>query len=121
MIPTLEKLCYAVLALIHIIPASMLFRPQMIAKLYKAEANGPLLALVHHRAALFAVVVIACIWAMADPGVRRLAVVVIATSMLSFLAVYWHAGSPAALKSIAMADMVGLPFLAFAGWMAFWR
>jgi hypothetical protein len=117
----IERLCYAVLALIHFIPASMLFRPGAIGKLYKVEAAGPLLALLHHRAALFAIVVIACLWAMADPTARRLAIVVIATSMLSFLAVYWHAGSPTALKSIAMADLAGLPFLAFAAWSAFWR
>jgi hypothetical protein len=116
-----EKLCYVILVLIHITPASMLFRPAAIGKLYKLEASGPLLALLHHRAALFAIVVIACLWAMVDPAGRRLAVVVIATSMLSFLVIYWYAGSPPALKSIAMADLVGLPFLAFAAWSAFER
>jgi hypothetical protein len=114
-----ERLCYAILALIHITPASMLFRPGAIGQLYKIEASGPLLVLLHHRAALFAIVVIACLWAMVDPAARRLAVVVIATSMLSFLAIYWHAGSPPALKSIAVADLAGLPFLAFAAWNAF--
>jgi hypothetical protein len=109
----LERICYAILALIHIIPASMLFRPGAIGQLYKIEAGGPLLALLHHRAALFAIVVIACVWAMVDPAGRRLAVVVIATSMLSFLAIFWHAGSPPALKSIALADLAGLPFLGF--------
>lgn len=29
----IEKLCFAVLALIHIVPASMLFRPQAIGLL----------------------------------------------------------------------------------------
>jgi hypothetical protein len=115
----IERICYAILALIHIIPASMLFRPGSIGKLYRMEAGGPLLTLLHHRAALFAIVVIACLWAMVDPVSRRLAVVVIATSMLSFLAVYWHAGSPPALKSIAKADLIGLPFWAFVAWSAF--
>ncbi len=119
--PIAEKLCYAVLALIHIMPASMLFRPSAIGKLYKIEASGPLLALLHHRAALFAIVFIACVWAMVDPPARRLAVAVIAASMLSFLAVYWHSGSPPALKSIAIADVAGLPFLAFVAWAAFVR
>jgi hypothetical protein len=115
----IERICWAVLVLIHITPASMLFRPAAMGKLYGVEAAGPLSALLHHRAALFVIVVIACVWAMADPGARRLAAVVVATSMLSFLAVYWHAGSPAALKSIALADLAGLPFLAFVLWRAF--
>jgi hypothetical protein len=117
----IEKLCFDVLALIHIVPASMLFRPQAIGRLYRIDASGPLLSLLQHRAALFAIVVLACIWAMIDPASRRLAVAVIATSMLSFLAIYWHAGSPPALKTIALADLAGLPFLAIAGWIAFAR
>ena len=117
--PMIERLCYAALALIHITPASMLFRPQAIGKLYRVEASGSLLTLLHHRAALFVIVVIACLWGMIDPATRRLAVVVIATSMLSFLAVYWQNGSPPVMKSIALADMAGLPFLAFAAWTAF--
>ncbi|WP_374612967.1 hypothetical protein [Sphingorhabdus sp.] len=117
----IEKLCFAVLALIHIVPASMLFRPQAIGRLYRIDASGPLLSLLQHRAALLAIVVLACIWAMIDPASRRLAVAVIATSMLSFLAIYWHAGSPPALKTIALADLAGLPFLAIAGWIAFAR
>jgi hypothetical protein len=115
---TLERICWAVLVFIHITPASMLFRPAAIGKLYGIDSVGPIAALLHHRAALFVIVVIACIWAMVDPGARRLAVIIVATSMLAFLAVYWHAGSPVALKSIAMADMAGLPFLAFVAWRA---
>jgi hypothetical protein len=115
----IERICWAVLALIHIMPASMLFRPDAIGKLYRVDAAAPLAALLHHRAALFVIVVIACLWAMADSGARRLATVVVATSMLSFLAVYWYAGSPVALRSIATADLVGLPFLGFVLWRAF--
>lgn len=117
----IEKLCYAILAAIHVIPASMLFRPSAIGKLYGIENSGPLQVLLHHRAALFVIVLLACLWAIADPAARRLAVTIIAISMLSFLAVYWHGGSPPALKSIALADMAGLPFLAFVGWSAFAR
>lgn len=115
----LEKLCFIALALLHAQPASMLMRPNAIGALYRVEASGPLHALLHHRAAMFVIVVTACIWAMADPGARRLAVTVVATSMLSFLAVYWHAGSPPALRTIALADLAGLPFLAIAAWHAF--
>ncbi len=116
-----ERLCYAVLSLIHVMPASMLFRPQAIGQLYRMEASGPLHALLHHRSALFAIVVLACIWAMFDPAVRRLAVAVVATSMVSFVAIYWHAGSPLSLKNIAIADIAGLPFLAYLAWAAFTR
>lgn len=115
----IERLCYAALALIHLQPAVMLFRPQAIGKLYRIDAGGPLHALLHHRAALFGIVILVCLWAIVDPAVRRLAVAVIATSMLSFLAVYWQSGSPGALKSIALVDMAGLPLLAFAAWRAF--
>ena len=114
-----ERLCYAALALIHIMPASMLFRPAAIGRLYKIDASGPLLALLRHRAALFAIVILACVWAVFDPASRRLAVAVIASSMLSFLAIYWHAGSPTALKSIAFADLAGLPFWGFVAWAAY--
>jgi hypothetical protein len=117
----LERICWAVLVLIHITPASMLFRPGAIGKMYQVDAAGPLAALLHHRAALFVIVVIACLWAMIDPGARRLAAVVVATSMLSFLAIYWHAGSPVSLRSIAMVDLAGLPFLAFLLWYVFGR
>jgi hypothetical protein len=116
-----EKLCYAALALIHIMPASLLFRPGAIGQLYNIESGGPLLVLLHHRAALFVIVVIACLWAIADPQSRRLAVAVVATSMLSFLAIYWQAGSPPALWGIARADLAGLPFLAYLAWAAFSR
>jgi hypothetical protein len=116
-----ERICWAVLVLIHITPASMLFRPGAIGKMYQVDAAGPIAALLHHRAALFVIVIIACVWAMVDPGPRRLAAVVVATSMLSFLAIYWQAGSPVALKPIALADLVGLPFLGYVLWAAFVR
>jgi hypothetical protein len=115
----LERICWMVLALIHIIPASMIFRPGEISELYGVHADGPLLALLHHRAALFVIVVIACLWAMADPGARKLAAVVVATSMASFLVIYWQAGSPVALRNIAVADLLGLVFLPFVFWRAF--
>lgn len=115
----LERICWAVLVLIHITPASMLFRPSAIGKMYQVDVAGPISELLHHRASLFVIVVIACVWAMVDLEARRLAAVVVATSMLSFLMIYWHAGSPVALKSIALADMIGLPPLAFVLWRAF--
>jgi hypothetical protein len=113
MMVLLERLCWSALALLHVLPASALFRPASITSLYKLNPEGALFPLLHHRAALFVIVVVACLWALFDPGARRLASVVVAISMVSFLAVYWSASSPHALKSIAMADLAGLPFLAF--------
>jgi hypothetical protein len=115
----IERICWALLALIHFTPASMLFRPAAIGRMYHVDTAGPLAVLLHHRAALFVIVVIACLWAMADPGARRLAAIVVATSMLSFLILYWNAGSPTSLKTIARVDLAGLPFLSFVCWRAF--
>ena len=74
-------------------PALALVRPSLLTSLY--------------RAALFAVVVLLCLWALADPGVRRVASVAVGISMISFIVLWLANGSPAALKSIAIADLVG--------------
>jgi hypothetical protein len=39
--------------------------------------------------------------------------------MVSFLILFYSAGSPPALKTIATADLVGIPFLIFVLWKAF--
>jgi hypothetical protein len=41
--------------------------------------------------------------------------------MISFLILYFGGGSPPALRVIAIADLIGLPFLAYAAWDAFSR
>ena len=61
---------------------------------------------------------IVCLWAAA-PGLRRLASIVAALSMVSFLALYWSAGAPAQLRAIALADLAFVPILALAAWRAF--
>ncbi|WP_073977734.1 hypothetical protein [Erythrobacter donghaensis] len=52
-------------------------------------------------------------------GVDRLAVLVVGLSMVSFLVLYWQAGSPPALRRIAHVDLAGLPVLAGVAWLAF--
>ncbi|ANU08332.1 hypothetical protein [Paraurantiacibacter namhicola] len=116
----IAKLLWAVLALIHAMPAAAFFRPQLLTTLYGLPAGDPLFLLMQHRAALFAVIVIACLWALWDPQVRRLASVLTAISMLAFLALYFSNGSPPTLRTIALVDLAGLPVLAAAAWMA-WR
>lgn len=115
----LAKACWAILGLVHLMPALALFQPSLISKLYRVGQDDPLFLLLHHRAALFVVILILCIWAMLVPDVRRLATICVGFSMVSFLLLYWQAGAPPALKSIAIADAVALPALAFAAWSAF--
>lgn len=115
----IAAICWGVLGLIHLLPALALFRPAMIGALYGVEAGSTTFLLLHHRAALFLAVLIVCWWAALRPEVRPMASVVVAVSMISFLWLFAAAGQPPALRQIAVADLVGLPFLAVAAWMAF--
>lgn len=115
----LDRLPWLLLALLHVPPAVALVRPAMIGRLYGADRGTAAFPLLQHRAALFAAIVATCLWAAADPGVRRLATVACAISMLSFLLLYRMAGAPALLRKIALADLLFLPVLACAGWRAF--
>ena len=109
------------LALIHALPAIALVRPSLLTSLYGVEPSAPAYALLWHRAALFAVVLLMCCWAAVRPEVRKLAAVAVAISMIGFLVIYWVQGMPANLRTIALADLVGLPALAFVAWSAFRR
>ena len=115
----LDRVGWIVLALIHASPFAAFFVPRMIARLYAVPVGDSSFALLHHRAALFGVVFIACVWAAFDPTVRKLSVVITALSMLSFLGIYFLYGQPVSLKVIAIVDAIGLPVLAFLGWKAF--
>lgn len=112
-------ICWGVLAAIHALPALALFRPALIQRLYGVEPGSHLVLLLQHRAALFLVIVVACAWAAVRPETRQLAAASVGLSMLSFLLLYWSSGSPPALRGIALGDLAGLPFLAFAAWRAF--
>lgn len=100
-------------------PALALFAPSLLTRLYDVNAANPLFVLMHHRAALFLVIVITCIWCAFDPTPRRLGVVLVTISMISFLVLYFANGSPTALRQIAIADIIGLPALLYVGWKAF--
>ena len=88
----IAKIPWVALALLHLAPALAFFRPASMTSLYGLDAASPLLPLMQHRAALFICILIAAVWAMFDPGARKLAVVIIAISMLSFLGLYVAAG-----------------------------
>ena len=113
------RLAWLFLALIHALPAIALVRPQLLTTLYGVEPSAPAFALLWHRAALFGVVLLICCWAAARPEVRKLAAVAVAISMLGFLIIYRVQGMPANLRTIAIADLVGLPALGLVGWRAF--
>lgn len=115
----IERLAWGLLALVHITPALALFAPSLLTKLYGVKSGDPLFLLMHHRAALFLTVVVACIWCALDPTPRKLGVVIAAISMISFLALYFTNGSPPTLRQIAIADLIGLPALAYVAWRAF--
>lgn len=117
-VSALVQLCWALLALIHIMPALALFRPALLTTMYGVDAGGATYLLLHHRAALFLGVVVLCIWASFDAGARSVAVVVTAISMIGFLLLYGQGGSPPALRTIAVVDMIGLVPLAVVAWAA---
>lgn len=64
-------------------------------------------------------IVALCVWAVFDPRTRAVASVAVAISTVSFLALFLAAGSPPPLKTIALADLFGLPALAYVAWAAF--
>ena len=115
----IERLAWALLALVHAMPAVALFAPSLLTRLYGVKVGDPLFLLMHHRAALFLAVVAACIWCAIDPAPRKLGIIVVAISMVSFLALYITNGSPSALRQIAIADFIGLPALAYVAWSSF--
>ena len=116
----IERLLWFALAMAHVAPAAALVRPALILRLYGIGPDDPGFLLLQHRAALFLCICVLCLWAMVDPGVRRAAVVVAAISMLSFLALYRLADSPAQLQVIALVDFVALPALAASAYLA-WK
>ncbi len=115
----MQPISWLALAAVHFMPALAFFRPAMLGQLYRLAPDNPLFLLMHHRAALFLGVFVLCVWSAFDPAPRKAAVVVTAISMVSFLALYLMAGSPKPLKTIALVDLIGLPFLLVVAWQAF--
>jgi hypothetical protein len=101
-------------------PALAFFRHGYSHNIISPALNSdPLFPLMHHRAALFVAVFALCLWSAFDSQPRRAAVVVTGISMLSFLALYFLNDSPKPLKTIAMVDLVGIPFLFFVAWKSY--
>lgn len=115
----LVQLSWAMLALIHAMPALALFRPALLTQIYGVEAGGTTYLLLHHRAALFLGVFLLCAWSVFATAPRPAAAVMTAISMLTFLLLYWQSGGPPALRTIAIADCVGIVPLLVVSWAAF--
>lgn len=112
---------WTLLALVHVMPAVVLVRPGLIKSLYGVEAAGDLGVLLMHRGGLFLAIVLVCLYAAWEPGARRAASLVVAISVVSFLAIYVSAGVPAgSLRLIALADLIALAPLGLVAWQA-WR
>jgi hypothetical protein len=115
----LQLMSWLILAAIHALPALAFFRPAGLTSLYGLQPSNPLFLLMHHRAALFFGVFLLCLWSAFDTQPRRASAVLTAISMMSFIALYWLNGSPKPLKTIALVDLAGLPFLLFVAWKVF--
>ncbi len=115
----LQPICWLILAGIHVTPALASVRPALLTQLYRLPPESPLFLLMQHRAALFAAVVAVCLIAAFHPPSRPVATVVTGISMISFLILYALAGQPAALRTIARADLIGLIPLAIVAFIAF--
>lgn len=117
----LVKAAWSLLALVHVAPATALFAPGALRRLYGIEPEGDLGVLMTHRGALFLALVALCVVAVVDPSVRRAAGLAISISVLGFLVVYARAGAPRGpLRRIALVDVVALIPLAVV-LVAAWR
>ena len=106
------KLAWLVLAIIHVTPSLVIFKPSLLTTLYNIPSDGVIGLLLTHRGGLFLGVVIACLISIFHIESRRLAVIVVGISMISFLLLYVKAGMPVGeLRKISIADVIGLPFL----------
>lgn len=101
----IARLCWLALMLLHVPPALALVRPAQLVAMYGVDPASGTFALMQHRAALFCVVAVICGWAALRPEVRP-------------LAIWWAAGMPVQLRVIALADLVGVPVLLLATWLA---
>lgn len=115
----IERMSWLLLALVHAIPALATVKPDLIERLYGVSREAAAFPLLQHRAALFLAVFVVCVWSSFDPSARRVAAVVTAISMISFLAIYVLSGFPTALRTIAIADLLAVVPLGYVAWRAF--
>ena len=105
----LTKIGWSSLALIHVMPALVLFRPSITEALYGITSSSDAGLLIVHRGALFLAIVVGSIWALFDPATRRVISVLTAISVVGFLILYLRAEMPPGpLRFIAWVDLAAL-------------
>ncbi len=104
----LVRLCWLVLAAVHLPPAAATAVPSLIERLYGVEPTGDVGVLLVHRATLFLAVAAASVYAAFVRTSRPVSSIVVGVSILGFLALYFRAAAPPALRTIAVVDMVAL-------------
>ena len=111
-------LAFAVVGIIHLLPIAPVFAPEMLSRLYGiSPTDTTLLVLMRHRALLLALVGILCLWASWSASARPAALLAAAINVVGFLGFYALYGAPVgALRTIALADLVAIPPLAYAAW-----
>ena len=113
------KAAWISLALVHVMPAAVLFAPSLTQRMYDIAPDGDVGILIVHRGALFLAIIVTALFAAFDPAVRRAAPLIVAISVIGFLLVYIRADMPpGALRTIAVADLVALLPLVFVFWNA---
>ena len=115
----MERVAWLLLAALHAPPFAAFFAPRLITSLYGVASGSDAFALLHHRAALFGLVVVVAGWCAFSADQCPLGVIVVAGSMMSFLGLYLLYGQPVSLRSIALVDLVGLVPLIYVAWKAF--
>ena len=114
---TLVRIGWLSLAVIHVAPAAVFFAPTLVEKLYGVAPGGEAGVLLIHRGAMFAAVVLVCVWAGFSPAARPVAALIVGCSVVGFLGVYTRAGIPGgSLRTIALVDVVALAPLALVSW-----
>jgi hypothetical protein len=118
----LTKAAWVVIALVHVLPSMVFFRPALAERLYGVSPSGEIGILLVHRGALFLAITVACIFAAMDESVRRAISCIAAISVIGFLIVYVNSGMPAgSLRTIALADaflLLPLAFVTFRAWIS---
>ena len=111
------KIAWALLALLHVVPAMVVIAPGLVEKLYGMSSDDDVAVLLVHRGVLFIAVCATALYAIFNPDSRRLASIVLAISMVGYLIVYARAGMPEGeLQKIAIADVIWLIPLTWASY-----
>lgn len=113
---------FGALALIHALPAVAVIAPSRLSGLYGFEASDQVLTtLLQHRALLFGILAAALIYAIITPSVRWPVLIGASVSMGGFLLIAaLRGGMGGALRTIVIADVIGLVMAALAA-LLLWK